>query len=129
MYNQTLPGASLIACPGCNLLQRLPELIPGESARCPRCNMELQLRKPDSIHKPLALNIRLAARYLSYCLQKMSSWEPGVVCSNKGLNHIRAMSDAQVAADDYPDTIPFAGACARPISSLPATISYTLISW
>jgi len=52
-----------------------------------------------------AFNIRLAARYLSYCLQQMSSWERGVVCYKKGPNHTRAMSDTQVAADDYLDTV------------------------
>ncbi len=52
-----------------------------------------------------ALNIRLAARYLSYCLQQMSSWERGVVCYNKGPNHTRAMSDAHVATDSYLDTV------------------------
>ena len=51
------------------------------------------------------LNIRLAARYLSYCLQQMSSWERGVVCYNKGPNHTRAMSDEQVATDGYLDSI------------------------
>lgn len=52
-----------------------------------------------------ALNIRLAARYLSYCLQQMPSWERGVVCYNKGPNHTRAMSDQQVATDSYLDTV------------------------
>jgi Transglycosylase SLT domain len=52
-----------------------------------------------------ALNIRLAARYLSYCLQQMSSWERGVVCYNKGPNHTRAMNDEQIATDSYLETV------------------------
>jgi Transglycosylase SLT domain len=52
-----------------------------------------------------ALNIRLAARYLSYCLQQMPTWERGVVCYNKGPNHTRAMSDVQVETDSYLDTV------------------------
>ncbi|MDE2234296.1 MAG: transglycosylase SLT domain-containing protein [Gammaproteobacteria bacterium] len=48
-----------------------------------------------------ALNIRLAARYLSYCLRQMTSWARGVVCYNKGPNHTRTMTDAQVATDSY----------------------------
>ncbi|MGA9855136.1 MAG: paraquat-inducible protein A [Gammaproteobacteria bacterium] len=64
MYNQTVPDASLIACPDCDLLQRRPELAPGESARCPRCNEELRRRQPDSLHKPLALTITAALLYL-----------------------------------------------------------------
>jgi len=41
MYNKHLGDASLIACPDCDLLQRLPDLAPGASARCPRCDKEL----------------------------------------------------------------------------------------
>jgi hypothetical protein len=48
-----------------------------------------------------ALNIRLAARYLSYCMQQTGSWERGVICYNKGPYRARAMSDAEVAADLY----------------------------
>jgi hypothetical protein len=33
MYNQPLSDASLIGCPHCDLLQRLPKLDPGGSAR------------------------------------------------------------------------------------------------
>lgn len=64
MYNQSLPDKSLVACPDCDLLQRLPVLAPGESACCPRCNMELQRGQPDSLHKPLALTITAALLYL-----------------------------------------------------------------
>ena len=28
-----------VACPDCDLLQRLPELPPGGKARCPRCGV------------------------------------------------------------------------------------------
>ena len=37
VYNQPAPDSSVLACPHCDLLQRLPEIAPGESARCPRC--------------------------------------------------------------------------------------------
>ena len=56
---------------------------------------------PHTLRHNDALNIRLAARYLSYCLQQMSSWARGVVCYNKGPNHTRTMTDAQVATDSY----------------------------
>ena len=55
---------SLVACPQCDLLQRLPELAPGASARCPRCNKELWRRKEDSINRTLALTIAAAALYV-----------------------------------------------------------------
>ena len=57
MYNKTLSDASLIACPHCDLLQRLPNLAPGESARCPRCDEELWRRHAHSLDRPLALTL------------------------------------------------------------------------
>jgi paraquat-inducible protein A len=64
MYNQPLSDASLIACPQCDLLQRLPEIAPGESARCPRCDEELWRRQEDSLHRPLALTIAAALLFI-----------------------------------------------------------------
>ena len=64
MHNQALPDASLLACPHCDLLQRLPALEPGESARCPRCNEELWRRKEESLQRPLALTIAAALLYV-----------------------------------------------------------------
>ncbi len=64
MYNQQLSDASLIGCPNCDLLQRLPQLAPGESARCPRCDEELWRRQPKSLDRPLALTITAALLYL-----------------------------------------------------------------
>jgi len=60
--------------------------------------------KPVAAHKLQhddALNIRLAARYLSYCMQQMSSWERGVICYNKGPYRARTMDERAVAADPY----------------------------
>jgi len=64
MYNQTLSDASLIGCPHCDLLQRLPALAPGESARCPRCDEELWRRPAHSLDRPLALTIAAALLYI-----------------------------------------------------------------
>lgn len=63
MYNKALSDASLIGCPHCDLLQRLPALAPGESARCPRCNEELW-RRHESLDRPLALTIAAALLYV-----------------------------------------------------------------
>ena len=60
MYNQALSNPSLIGCPHCDLLQRLPDLEPGESARCPRCDHELWRRREDPLNRPLALTIAAA---------------------------------------------------------------------
>ena len=59
-YNHPLSDASLIACPHCDLLQRLPDLAPGASARCPRCDRELWRRREDSLDRTLALALAAA---------------------------------------------------------------------
>jgi paraquat-inducible protein A len=64
MYNQPVSDPSLIACPSCDLLQRLPDLAPGASARCPRCNQELWRRREDSLNRTLALAIAGAVLYV-----------------------------------------------------------------
>jgi paraquat-inducible protein A len=64
MYNQALSDASLIACSHCDLLQRLPELEPGASARCPRCDEELWRRHEDSLNRTLALTLAAAVLYV-----------------------------------------------------------------
>jgi paraquat-inducible protein A len=63
-FNQALADASLIACQDCDLLQRLPELAPGASARCPRCDKELWRRRVDSLHRTLALAFGAALLYV-----------------------------------------------------------------
>lgn len=55
VYNQPVADTSLIGCPHCDLLQRLPDLAPGASARCPRCDEELWRRREDSLNRTLAL--------------------------------------------------------------------------
>ena len=44
-----------IACPDCDLLQRLPSLALGAKARCPRCGATIATRSADPIGRPLAL--------------------------------------------------------------------------
>jgi paraquat-inducible protein A len=63
VHNQPLSDASLMGCPHCDLVQHLPALAPGESARCPRCDKELWRRREDSLNRTLALT--LAAAVLS----------------------------------------------------------------
>jgi paraquat-inducible protein A len=64
MYNQPITDKLLIACPHCDLLQRLPDLEPGASARCPRCNHELWRRREDSINQTFALTFAAALLYI-----------------------------------------------------------------
>src|SRR5262245_27453086 len=63
-YNQPLADPTLIACLHCDLLQRLPDLAPGASARCPRCDKELWRRREDSLNRTLALALAAAVLYV-----------------------------------------------------------------
>ena len=56
-HNRPLTDARLIACPHCDLLQRLPEVAPGASVRCPQCDKELWRRREDSLNRTLALTL------------------------------------------------------------------------
>jgi hypothetical protein len=48
-----------------------------------------------------SLNIRIAARYLAYCMQEMPDWDRSVICYNRGPYHARSMPDKDVARDAY----------------------------
>ena len=63
MYNEPLADLSLIACAHCDMLQRLPQLAPGESARCPRCDKELWRHREDTLNRTLALALAAAVLY------------------------------------------------------------------
>src|SRR5215472_10516397 len=63
-YNQPIANSSVIACRHCDLLQRLPELAPGASARCPCCDEELWRRREDWLNRTLALSLGAAVLYL-----------------------------------------------------------------
>lgn len=60
--NEPVADRSMIACLGCDLLQRVPDLEPGASAACPRCGEEVRRRRIDSLDRTLALS--LAAAFL-----------------------------------------------------------------
>jgi paraquat-inducible protein A len=64
VYNRPIADSRLVACQHCDLLQRLPELGPGGSARCPRCNKELWRRREDSLNRTLALTLGAALLYV-----------------------------------------------------------------
>ena len=62
--NQSLSDLALVACPNCDLLQRLPELHTGETACCSRCQTVLWRHKKDSLNRTLALAIAAAFLWL-----------------------------------------------------------------
>jgi paraquat-inducible protein A len=64
VYNLPVADSSLVACLHCDLLQRLPDLPPGASARCPRCDRELWRHREDSLNRTLALTIAAALLYI-----------------------------------------------------------------
>jgi len=53
-----------VACPDCDLLQRLPELSPGSKARCARCGSTLVTRPIDPIDRRLALVVAAAIVFI-----------------------------------------------------------------
>jgi hypothetical protein len=57
------------------------------------------------LQKDDALNIRIAARYLAYCMQQTTSWERGVICYNTGPSLAKTITTAQVAKNAYLNNI------------------------
>jgi paraquat-inducible protein A len=53
-----------VACPDCDLLQRLPELPPGGKARCSRCGDTLATEPIDSLDRALALTLTAAIVFI-----------------------------------------------------------------
>jgi paraquat-inducible protein A len=64
VFNLPVADPALIACPHCDLLQRLPGLADGASARCPRCDEELWRRRDDSLNRTFALTVAAALLYV-----------------------------------------------------------------
>jgi len=60
VYNQPVTDSRLVACPDCDLMQRLPEVEAGASVRCPRCDYELWRHREDSLPRTLALTLAAA---------------------------------------------------------------------
>jgi paraquat-inducible protein A len=53
-----------VACPECDLLQRVPDLPRGGKARCARCRSTLAGRPTDPIDRPLALTLAAAILFV-----------------------------------------------------------------
>jgi paraquat-inducible protein A len=58
------PLAETVACPDCDLLQRIPELEPGAKARCARCGHVLASQSADPLDRPLALTLAAAVVFI-----------------------------------------------------------------
>jgi paraquat-inducible protein A len=64
VYNRPLADTSLMACPHCDLVQRLSSLGSAASARCPRCNHEVWRQREDSLNRTTALATAAAILYV-----------------------------------------------------------------
>lgn len=62
--NRPVADATLVACPDCDLLQRIPEVPPGASVRCPRCDKELWRHRVDSFNRTFALTLAALVLYI-----------------------------------------------------------------
>src|SRR5262249_11718466 len=62
--SRSVAAAMTVACPDCDLLQRLPELSPGSKARCARCGSTLVTRPIDPIDRRLALVVAAAIVFI-----------------------------------------------------------------
>jgi Uncharacterized paraquat-inducible protein A len=60
----------IVACPDCDILQRVPVLPPGGTARCVRCGLTLGSNKPGSIDRTMALAV---AALIAFLLANMES--------------------------------------------------------
>ena len=53
-----------VACPDCDLLQKIPDLPIGGKARCSRCGCNLAIRLAQPIDLPLALTVTAAIVFI-----------------------------------------------------------------
>ena len=56
--------SSSVACPDCDLLQRIPPLAPGGKARCARCGCSLAKQPAGPSDLPLALTVAAAIAFV-----------------------------------------------------------------
>jgi paraquat-inducible protein A len=62
--NEAAGDDALLACPNCDLVQRLPGIKPGQSVCCPRCETELWRPREDSLNRTLALACAAAVLWI-----------------------------------------------------------------
>lgn len=56
--------ADIVACPDCDLLQRMPAIPAGGIARCARCGLALRSNKPGSFDRSMALSVAALIAFL-----------------------------------------------------------------
>ena len=69
-----------LACPDCDLINRVPALAPGESANCVRCEATLSRNPPNVIARGIALTITAIMLYaITWAFPFLSFGEGGIV--------------------------------------------------
>ncbi len=63
--------ARLCECASCGQFQKLPSLVPGESARCIRCDAVLRRARVDPLGRALALNLAALSILAVACLMSL----------------------------------------------------------
>jgi len=58
------PASDTIACPDCDLQQKIPPIPPGGNARCARCRVTIARNPVDPIDRPLALSAAALVLFL-----------------------------------------------------------------
>ncbi|MCP4000069.1 MAG: paraquat-inducible protein A [Gammaproteobacteria bacterium] len=64
MYDDAILQSVVVACPDCDLLNQVPELVPGDSAFCIRCNATLARNPKDGLERGLALTCTAAILFV-----------------------------------------------------------------
>lgn len=62
--NEPVADSSILACPDCDFLQRIPAAAPGTTVKCQRCGRILWQPKKDSANRTLALTFAALALYI-----------------------------------------------------------------
>jgi paraquat-inducible protein A len=74
-----------VACPDCDLINRVPTLVPGESAACVRCEATLSRNPPNSINRGIALTFTAIMLYTITCTFPFLSFGKAVIVTHTKL--------------------------------------------
>jgi len=74
-------GRGVLACPACDLLCDVSELVPGQRARCRRCAHFLTERKPEALRKAAAFALTALVCLLMACSFPFLSFRAGSIQS------------------------------------------------
>ena len=95
--DRVVPVDDLVACPGCDLLHYRRNLQNGELARCERCSMVVQTRKPFTVDRTLAACVAgLVFLIISLCTPFLSLKRVGFESHITVLDAVQALWNSQM---------------------------------